>query len=225
MLRDSALATVGHVSSLVSLYSIGQQLIACAEQRSRIRTAAPEPDQRVELTCALHHELPAFDRTQIAMSARGQDDVLAAFLALAPDDLLRGTADRDTAAFLAALIRALHSAIDEQDQLVLDAAAKRKAHFLGSPACFLLSKRFCALFTAASCTLVWHYNRKHLGGFLADGEWLALALHRLLAPLGVAVPVPPPAVSVGVMRALLTLYREHASCALAPLRLPGDPAS
>ncbi|MGZ6321166.1 MAG: acyl-CoA dehydrogenase, partial [Ktedonobacterales bacterium] len=226
MLRDSAIVTVGHVSSLISLYSIGQQLRACAEQRSQHRTGHPEqPEQRIELTCALRGELPAFDPTQIAMSARGQDDLLAGFLALAPDDLLRGAADRNTAEFLVALIRALRSAIGEHDQLVLDAAAKRGAHFLESPACFLLAKRFCALFTAASCILVWHYNRETLGGFFADSEWLALALHRLLAPLGVALPVLPPAITAGVMHALLTLYREHTSFAFAPLRLAGELSS
>jgi hypothetical protein len=220
MLRDSAIVTVGHVSSLISLYSIGQQLLACAEQRNQLR--AGNPEQRAELTCALRQELPAFDPTEIGISARGQDDVLAAFLALAPDDLLRDAADRHTAEFLVALIRALRSAIGEHDQLVLDAAAKRGAHFLQSPACFLLAKRFCALFTAACCILVWHYNRKTLGGFFADSAWLALALHRLLAPLGVALPALPPVIAAGVMHALLGLYREHTSFALAPLRLAGE---
>ena len=224
MLRDSTIAVIGHASSLINLYSIGQQLLTCAEQRNRRRTAHPErPDQRVELTCALRRELPAFDPTQIATSARGQDDLLAGFIALATDnDLLRGAADRRTAEFLVALIGALRAAIDEHDQLVLDAAAKRGAHFVASPACFLLAKRFCALFAAASCILVWHYNRETLGGLFADSEWLALALHRLLAPLGVALPAPPPAITTGVMHALLTLYREHKSFALAPLRLAGE---
>jgi hypothetical protein len=223
MLRDGAIVTVGHVSSLISLYSIGQQLLACAEHRSQLRVAYPEqPEPRAELTCALRRELPAFDPTQLGLSARGQDDVLAGFLALAPDDLLQGAADRHTAEFLVALVRALRSAIDEHDQLVLDAAAKRGAHFLASPACFHLAKRFCTLFTAASCILVWHYNRETLGGFFADSEWLALALHRLLAILGIALPVPPPAIAAGVMRSLLTLYREHTSFALAPLRLAGE---
>src|SRR5262249_10459041 len=150
------------------------------------------PDQRVELTCALRRDLPSFDPTQIAIFERGQDDLLAGFLALAPDDLRRGAADRPTAELLFALVRALRSAIDAHDHLVLDAAARRGAHFVESPACFLLAKRFCALFTAASCILVWPYHRKTLGGFFADGAWLALALHRLLAPLGVALPALPP---------------------------------
>jgi alkylation response protein AidB-like acyl-CoA dehydrogenase len=226
LLRDSAIATVGHMSSVVNLQSIGQQLRACAERRSQRRTAHPTPpEQRVELMCALRRELPAFDPTQIAISARGQDDLLAGFLALAPDDLLRGAADRHTAELLVALGRALRSAIDEHDQLVLDAATRRGAHFAESPACFLLAKRFCALFTAASCILVWHHNRETLGGFFADGEWLALALHRLLAPLRVALPALPPAITTGVMHALLTLHREHKSFALAPLRLAGEVSS
>ena len=188
MLRDSTILTIGHVSSLLNLYAIGHQLRACAEQRSQHRTARPQqPDQRVELTCALRRELPAFDPTQLAISAYGQDDLLAGFLAFAPDDLLHGAAHRHTAEFLVALIRVLRSAIDEHDRLVLDAAAKRGAHFVESPACFLLAKRFCALFTAASCILVWHYNREVLGEFFVDSEWLALALYRLLAPLGVAL--------------------------------------
>ena len=220
MLRDGAIVSVGHVSSLISLYSIGQQLLACAERRSQLRTAHPKrPKQCVELTCALDQELPAFDPTQLALSARGQDDVLAGFLALAPDDLLRGAADRHTAEFVVALVRALRSAIAEHDRLVLDAAAKRGAHFLASPACFQLAKRFCALFAAASCILVWHHNRETLGGFSAHSEWLALALHRLLASLCLALPAPPPAIAAGVMHELLTLYREHRSFALAPLRL------
>jgi hypothetical protein len=217
MLRDSAIVAVGHVSSLISLYSIGQQLLACAEQRSQLRTAHSE--ERVELTCALRHKLPPFDPTQITMSVRGQDDLLAAVLALAPDDLLRGAADRHTAEFLVGLIRSLQLAIGEHDQLVLDAAAQRRAHFLGSPACFQLAKRFCALFTAASCILVWHHNRETLGGFFADGAWLGIALHRLLAPLGVALPVLPPVIAAGVMHALLARSREHTSFAMAPLRL------
>jgi alkylation response protein AidB-like acyl-CoA dehydrogenase len=226
MLRDGAIVTVGHVSSLISLYSIGQQLRACAEHRNQLRVAYSEqPETRAELTCALGRELPAFDPTQLALSARGQDDVLAGFLALPPDDLLRGAADRHTAEFLVAAVRTLRSAIDEQDQLVLNAAAKRGAHFLASPACFQLAKRFCALFTAATCILVWHHNRETLQGFSARSEWLALTLHRLLAPLGLTLPTPPPAISAGVMHGLLTLYREHRSFALAPLRLAGESSS
>jgi alkylation response protein AidB-like acyl-CoA dehydrogenase len=223
MLRDSGIVTVGHVSSLISLYSIGQQLLACAEQRRELHTATP--GQSVELTWALRYALPAFDPTQIAMSARGRDDVLAALLALTPSDLVPGEMDRHTAEVLVAQMLALHSAIRQHDQLVLDAAAKRKAHFLESPACFQLAKRFCALFTAASCILVWYNNRESLGGFFADGAWLALALDRLLAPLCIVLPVLPADISAGVMHSLLTLYRENASFALAPVRLPGGSAS
>ena len=219
MLRDSAIAAVGHVGSAINLYSIGQQLRACAEERRQRR--APQLE-RAELTCALSRDLPAFNPTQIAISARGQDDLLAGFLSLAPDDLLRGGADRQTAELLVTLIPALRSAIDELDRLVLAAAAKRGAHFVESPSCFLLAKRFCALFTAASCILVWHYNQETLGGFWAEGAWLALTLHRLLAPLRIALPALPSAIAAGVIQALLTLYREHRSFALTPLQLAGD---
>ena len=72
---------------------------------------------------------------------------------------------------------------------------------------------------------MWHYNREAIGGFFADSEWLALALYRLLAPLRVALPARPPAIATGVMHALLTLYSEHKSFALAPLRLAAGAVS
>jgi hypothetical protein len=66
---------------------------------------------------------------------------------------------------------------------------------------------------------MWLYNRQLLGEFFAQGEWLALSLHRLLRTLR---PLPysiSEAYKENLVQELLKLYREDKLFSIVPFQL------
>ncbi len=66
--------------------------------------------------------------------------------------------------------------------------APRERALAQSPAAFANARAFARLYAARACALVWAEGRAGFDDFFARGEWLALALRRLLTP-GEEAPV------------------------------------
>jgi hypothetical protein len=94
------------------------------------------------------------------------------------------------------------------------AHAPRERSLAQSPEAFANAARFARYHAARSCVLAWVASRHALDDFFAGGEWLGLALRRLVEPDG---PPAPPAWRQRVFERLLALDAAGATFAFEPL--------
>lgn len=183
MLRDSAIVSVFDGSEPVCLDSVALQLAAMAKAWRQGR----EEDWRALYD--LRAELPAFDPARVRVFGRGRDATFAGLPALirrlaalsptpdCPDDRL--AALRVRAEQLRREIDALFARVDEGRRRSGGRPAQPPASGKGTPPALLrLAEEACALHAKVAALGVWLFNRDHLGGFFADGEWLLAALSR-----------------------------------------------
>jgi hypothetical protein len=112
---------------------------------------------------------------------------------------------------------------DESRELGRLAPARRgHGNAFGQPAeSFEVSRRYCTVAAAAACLRMWLHNHAWASEFFADGEWLALALHRLLPSSGPCALGLPPNGAERCMGELLRLYRENWLFSVVPFQLAG----
>jgi alkylation response protein AidB-like acyl-CoA dehydrogenase len=225
VLRDAAVVSLFDGSTVVNLSAIGAQLASLTSARRKAQ-ASPETQARWPLLFSLHQPLPQFEGSRLLLYNRGQDDVMqglpAAMTQLAA---LRADAQLDPALLeaLVALAQAVIDQLQASDQRLDEVVATggRMAH--KSPAMFELAKGYCTLHAAAACLQVWLYNRDRLGDFFARGEWLALALDRLLRPFQPQRPAPSPAWIAAAAQEAVRLYEQKQAFSLVPFQLAGKP--
>jgi hypothetical protein len=66
---------------------------------------------------------------------------------------------------------------------------------------------------------MWLYNRHHLGGFFASGEWLALSLRKLLLTFRPAKALPVRLDDGAVAQELVRLYNNNRMFSIVPFQL------
>jgi hypothetical protein len=84
-----------------------------------------------------------------------------------------------------------------------------------------LAARYCSLHAAAACVQTWLHNQDSLDAPARRGDWLVLALHRLLSPLGTTCVRPLRQHDERVLEQLLAYHREGRAFAMVPIRLRG----
>jgi alkylation response protein AidB-like acyl-CoA dehydrogenase len=181
--RDGAIVSVFDGSEPVCLDSIALQLGALAKARREVR----EDDW--SRLYDLRAELPSFEPARSSVFGRGRDATFASLPALlarldglGPDD----GCDADRLAALRAGAEELRQRVEELFAATGRArewVAAQNAQPTGSakntpPRLMRLAEQACALHTEVAAVGVWLYNRDHLGGFVAAGEWLQVALAR-----------------------------------------------
>ena len=195
LVRDNAIISLFDGNTAVNLQVIAQQLRFLIEYEPGA-TCELEQQARLAHIFALDAPVGELDPAGLGLSNRGRDDLTQSLpAARAWLEHLRATHDGDPALLddLATLTAALLEAQAAQVTLRAAGEARYGRQFTKSPAIFELAKRHCALHAAAACLQMWRYNRTRLGGWFGAGEWLALALERLLQTLGLRVEVCPPA--------------------------------
>jgi hypothetical protein len=121
---------------------------------------------------------------------------------------------------IAAQTRAVLERVRAEDEALKALEKSRGRDYGKSPEMFELAKNYCALHAAASCVHTWLHNRRALGPFFARGEWLALALERLLRPLeGGRAARLPASWAESAAEELSRLFREDRLFSFVPLRL------
>jgi hypothetical protein len=208
------------------LQSIAVQLRLLSEQRARPRRPGParpaeDPDVLLASLVSLGEPVPELRPRDLALVSF-EDDVLARDdrwqeclrpLAAEPD------VDPEILDALLGLAARLRQDVEAMDQTVLDLSARYGATAARAPEFFGLARRFCDLFAASVCLAVWFFNRRALGGFFSRGEWLVVALTRLLegAEHRAAPTSGPWLDSIG--QALLERYDQHRLFSAVPVRL------
>ena len=205
IIRDHAVVSLFDGSTAVNLDAVSRQLW---------RLVAPgqvAEEGRLAKWFDLTAPLPPFDASALAILNDGRDDVSQGLAAAA--DLLPAT----DSALRELLARQLAALVAQQraDAQVLAAAAPRRRELGRSPQLFDLARRYTYRYGAACCLRLWLHSRGVADPFFLGGDWLALALARLVPE----VPVPP-SVRVAVADELLRLHRERRSFSLFPVRLP-----
>jgi alkylation response protein AidB-like acyl-CoA dehydrogenase len=222
LMRDNAVAGLFDGSTVINLNAISQQLEQLYEHRTRAGShLSDEARERLEATFDLRRGLPRFDIDALELTSRGRDDLLAGLedaVAAVPGAAAGLPAEaRQRLAGGAARLR------DEARELGLLALARRgHRNAYDQPAqAFDLARRYCTVAAAAACLRVWLHNRSWAGAFLAEGEWLALALHRLLPPPGPGGLALPTDGTERCVAELLRLHRENRLFSAIPFQLAG----
>jgi hypothetical protein len=110
----------------------------------------------------------------------------------------------------------------DQDVQALISAGDRVAH--KAPAMFDLAKKYCSLHAAATCLQMWLYNRTLLSDFFAKGEWLVMALDRLLAPFQPLRPALSLTFVAATTDEIVKLYEQDRAFSIVPFQFASEPA-
>lgn len=223
LLRDAAVVSLFDGSTVVNLSVICTQLASLMAAR---RTGRHGSDAQPRLTTifSLSQPLPPFEASRLTLFNRGRDDVLQGLsLAMAQLAELQGEPEIDPA-LLAALLGLTQAALDqlqgvEQRVEKVLAVEGQMAH--KSPAMFDLAKQYCTLHAGAACLQLWLYNRKSLGDFFAKGEWLALALDRLLASVQPRQAAPSSVWIDALIDEVVRLDEQGRAFSVVPFQLAG----
>jgi alkylation response protein AidB-like acyl-CoA dehydrogenase len=221
ILRDNALVSLFDGSSVVNLHAIALQLRQLAKHRTQA-----DPRRREELaSClaalfSLQRPLPAFDPSTLTLSNRGCNDVLQGIeVSLAYLETLHKepAVAPEVLQTIIGLTRDILIALDTQDNRLRSLPITKG--YREPPELFTLAKHYCILHTAATCLHMWLYNRTHLGDFFAQGEWLALCLHKLMATLQPWRELPACVHIEPMARELVRLYNEDRLFSIVPFQL------
>lgn len=183
MLRDSAVVSIFDGSEPVCLDSIALQLSAMAKAHRQAR------DDDWRRLYDLRAALPDVDPAKVTVFGRGRDATFASLPALisrldeqhpsAGCDEDRMRALRASARQLPQLLGALFGRIAEIRQRTTGPATPPPASTKNtSPELISLAEQVCDLHAKVAALGIWLFNRDHLGGFFADGQWLQAALAR-----------------------------------------------
>ncbi|MET0649586.1 MAG: AMP-binding protein [Pyrinomonadaceae bacterium] len=179
--RDNALLSLFDGSTVVNLSAIGSHLARVARGGDRGRPG--EAADRISRLATLGAPLPPFDARAITLHQRGRDSLLLE-LETAAETLSSLHAPGDDAGALVARLvrqaRELTTQLAELHEAVSAGLGEHGIAFNHEPEMFELAERYCTLLAGACCLHLWLHNRAALDDFFARGEWLALALQRLL---------------------------------------------
>jgi alkylation response protein AidB-like acyl-CoA dehydrogenase len=179
--RDLAIVSVFEGNTAVNLSLIAARLVRQGDEPAPAdRTDGSETLFRLDLP------QPPLDPSQLGLDRDGPDPAIdgLGWAAARLDELRRHSPGKD-----APMLDVLADATKRLAEAVRDCQAAIAAHrsrWSGKagavpPALLGLTSRYCALHAAAAGLLLWLHNRERLGGFFRRGNWLALALHRVLA--------------------------------------------
>jgi len=224
VLRDNALAGLFDGSTIVNLNAIALQLRHLSKGRAAGREAE-KARALVESVFTLARPVPELDPAELTIFNRGQDCVMQALRDSAAGlDGLKGEpgVDDGVLASLTSLAGELVLRLKEHDRSLEDLLNAGGQAFGKSPETFELAKDYCLIHAAASCLHTWLHNRQAFAPFFARGEWLALALERLLYSLGGRRAAPQGNYAEGAAEELSELFREDKLFSIVPLQLAGQ---
>lgn len=181
VLRDNAIISLFDGNTAVNLQAIALQLRFYFGERSASDEAvAADVKMRRELLFDIGKHLPDFDPKGLELFNHGRDDVVDGIASCL--DYLQ---ESSSAAIVSQVRNLAHVALDSLASLKSRAqkmAPPPGAAVAKSPALFGLAKEYCVVHAAATCLQIWTHSRTSLSGYFAAGEWLLLALNRLLKP-------------------------------------------
>lgn len=223
LVRDTPITSVGHYSSVINLSHLAGQLQQLAKHHAKsAHLDIEERGRRLEAIFSLAEPLPAFDSRRLSLNGRGRDDILQGLEQSLPVLQSLGSSpevEGGVLEMIVALTNEVIAATQLDEQTLAARVARDGRAFHDSPEHFELAKRYCVLHAAAVCVHLWVYNRQLLGDFFARGEWLVLALDKLLTNLRPRIiPLRHPYREKMALE-LLRLHAADRLFSIAPLQL------
>jgi len=229
LLRDSAVVSLFDGSTVVNLSVIGSQLASLLAYQ-RKTDARTDQNLRTHLAAIFSFDqpLPDFAANRLTLFNRGRDAVLQGIpIALEQLESLQTSPQADvlSAELLSTIYTLTHELGEQiqrldQDVQALISAGDRVAH--KAPAMFDLAKKYCSLHAAATCLQMWLYNRTLLSDFFAKGEWLVMALDRLLAPFQPLRPALTLTFVTATTDELVQLYEQDRAFSIVPFQFASE---
>ncbi|MFM2060720.1 MAG: hypothetical protein RLZZ507_390 [Cyanobacteriota bacterium] len=221
VLRDNSIISMFDGSSVVNLHALLLQLRQLTKSRTRNAGKNLEAlENRLSTTFDLTQNLPAFNGKKLELVNRGGDDVLQGLdLALTSLEKLKSDSNLnpDTLYQIITLTDIVREELNNLDVEITESTFQFGHE--QDPELFDMAKQYCVLHAAASCVYTWIYNRNHLGEFFANGEWLALSLHRLMLNCRPAKALPRRIDDGGVVQEMIRLYNEDRMFSIVPFQL------
>ena len=214
LLRDTAIASVGHYSSVINLSHLAPQLQQLARKNGSANDA--RRDKRLAAIFSLKRMLPKFDASRLSLTNRGQDDVLSGL-----ENALARLKDLDLSAprEIGELGEALLAETEAWSHALTEVISREGSGFSTAPEAFELARRYITLHAGAACLHLWLHNREELDEFFARGEWLALCLNRILNTFQPRRPSPRAAFVDNVTLQMKKLYEEDRLFSPIPMQL------
>lgn len=221
VLRDNSIISMFDGSTVVNLHALILQLRSLTKYRNnRKPKTMTEIASRLEKTFSLREPLPEFEPKKLELFGRGCDDPLQG-LEITLEKISLCQEEKDVNLTVLSQILTLGNMLLEElnahDEIIL----KSKFEFGHdqSPELFEIAQKYCQLHAGACCLHMWVYNRLKNGSFFAEGQWLVLSLHRLLAK-GRHLPYAPNEEYVNnVAKELLMLYKNNRMFSIVPFKL------
>lgn len=223
IVRDNAITSLFDGSIVVNLQAIALQLRSLASYRT---SNAASQDAllwtRLESIFSLEKPLPRFHAKSLEIFNHGQDDILQGLeLALKALQALKiaNIPGLDVLEAIIELTSEVAKCVQRQDEHLV-ALTHRYGHALNpSPEIYELAKNHCTLHAASVCIHMWLHNREHLDEFFARGEWLVVALNRLLKHLQVFEYTVPDSFIESVANQLVKLTESNQLYSMLPFQL------
>ncbi|MBD2439003.1 acyl-CoA dehydrogenase family protein [Nostoc sp. FACHB-110] len=221
IVRDSAVVSMFHAGTYLNLSTIGaalqfQPTVDIDAQRYA------EIESSLESIFALDQELPAFEPERLELFSRKRNDILQGMV-VAINQLqslqMKSEVNLEVITTLLSQANTILSEISTQQTVFKDMKRRYGRDLEKSPELFELAEKHCAVHTAAACLYMWLYNRKQLGEFFAQGEWLVLCLHKLMGLLHHSQQPLPTSYRENVATELQKLYEQNQLFSIVPLKL------
>jgi hypothetical protein len=185
IVRDNALISLFDGNTAVNLHNIALQLRFLLSERNLATKALTSSEmERIETIFDLSKPLPEFDAKNLELFNHGQDDVLMGLLECRRKlrELCSGAQEGELITAILALAEYAIESLGSLGEKVAKLTADRASTLRNSSDLYCLAREYCVFHAAAACLQMWMYNRKTLAEYFAQGEWLLLALTKLLKP-------------------------------------------
>jgi alkylation response protein AidB-like acyl-CoA dehydrogenase len=219
LLRDNAVVGLFDGSTEVSLGMLTLQLVRVLAARRPTLSHPIRSGAGVEKLFSMGESLPPFDPDKLELTAHGRNTLLDS-LPLALDQLETGLVVDGTAAdVIEELGRQTRLTVNElsNEAQTLSALLRRDGQVHKNAETFDVAKRYCALHAAVACLQYWLPNRRQLPVPFAGGEWVVLAMQRLLGLRSLDVTSR---FANSVIEGLLGLHDSGALFSTNPFKLP-----
>lgn len=175
---------------------------------------------------SLDQKLPPFDFKRLELTCRGRDDVTQGLeLALAQLEEQRSDARSARVAESASgHLQRLRSHLTSFPNRLQALQDELRQDWIRSPESFELAREHATAFAALSCVHLWLNSRGVLDSFFHRGEWLEVALHRLMGELGLSAPPPPRAIYENIGAELVERFSRGQLASIIPIALSFQPA-
>lgn len=221
IVRDHAIVSLFDGSTLVNLYAIALYIRYLAKSKKRTNPAKyEEVIPYLKNTFCLETTLPDAHLNKLEIFSQGRNDILQGLKFILKDlEALQALQEVDSQVLekINQFTNSIFDLLEKQNQILKDLPPAKG--YKESPVIFDMARQYSTLYTAAACLHMWLYNRKLLGDFFAQGEWLILCLDRLLTPLVHLQYLLPDSYRENTTQELLKLYQQNKLFSIIPIQL------